>query len=209
VSQAPTRAIIVFARQPRAGRVKTRLWPDLGACGATEVYRRLLDRTLEIVDRTAGLDRCLYAAERDELGYFERRLTAAWRVELQSRGDLGARMHSALNQLLTKVSCACLIGSDCADFSSSDLSAAFDALAHGSDVVLGPTADGGYWLIGLRVDREALFRDVPWGTDRVFRQTVAAIDRAGLTAHYLPVRHDVDRVEDLAYLPSGVAQKMS
>ncbi len=143
--------LIVFARESVPGQVKTRLIPALGAEGAARLYRRLLGIALRAVATTPCARRQLWCAGAPAAGGECARLAAGhgctWHH--QGPGDLGVRMSAALAEALAATDRAILIGSDCPDYTPAYLSAAFAALAD-RDAVLGPAADGGYVLIGLR-----------------------------------------------------------
>ena len=100
-----------------------------------------------------------------------------------------------------------LCGTDVLDSSRDDFEQALQRLRNGTDVVLGPVADGGYWLLGVREDHPALFKDIAWSTSRVFEQSVAACSHLSLYA--LPVRHDLDRGRDLLRQRSRACSRSS
>lgn len=91
---------------------------------------------------------------------------------------------------------AVVIGTDSPWLTANDVTAAFEALQD-HDVVLGPTQDGGYYLIGLAQPQPALFHDISWSTSSVYAQTLARADRLGLRAQSLQEGYDVDRIEDV------------
>jgi uncharacterized protein len=199
---SPGGTLIIFAREPVPGRVKTRLIPALGAQGAARLYRHLLGIALRAGAATPCARRQLWCAGAPAEGSECARLAAVhgctWHH--QGAGDLGARMLSALAEALAAADRAILIGSDCPDYTSAYLSAAFAALDD-HDAVLGPAADGGYVLIGLRRPATALFAGMPWGTASVLDRTRAALIRLGWSWHELPTRRDLDRPEDLLDAP--------
>ena len=193
--------ILVFARAPIQARTKTRMIPVLGAQGAADLHAWLVRRTLATVTGLAGVPVQLWCEPSAEDPLF-RTLAAEMPVTLQEqRGrDLGERMSGALRAALEGSSRAVLIGTDCADLTSADLLEALSQLGGGADAVLGPVADGGYWLIGLRRWHASLFEGIPWGGGEVLARTRGALGRLGWCWHELPERHDVDRPEDLAFL---------
>ena len=197
-ANTPIRAdgiVIVFARAPLAGRVKTRLAPRLGAAGAARLHERLIRHAV----RTARTARC---------GPVELHVTCRHRffdglkieVHLQRGRDLGERMHHALRSALRRHRSAILIGADCPALTAADLRRAARWLKGGADVVLAPAEDGGYALIGARRISPAVFADVAWGGSAVLAQTMANIARAGLKLRLLRTVWDVDRPEDLERL---------
>jgi len=189
--RADTRTkVIVFARAPRAGRVKTRLIPLLGEQGAARLHARLLRRAL----RTARGAR---------LGAVE-----LWTAERQQRGaDLGERMMHAFAHSLRRAARVILIGSDCPVLRPRDLRQAARWLAGGADAVFAPAQDGGYALIALRRVSPRLFQGMAWGGAQVMTQTRERLLALGWRWRELPVVWDVDRPEDYRRLQrSGLLQ---
>jgi len=194
--------LIVFGREPIPGQVKTRLIPALGAEGAARLYRTMLGLALEAAAAVPGIRRELWCSGAPPLGGVCADLAGRYGLVLrhQPPGDLGERMAAALADSLTHTQSAVLIGSDCPEVGPAYLRAAFAAL-DADDVVLGPAADGGYCLIGLRRAAPALFAGIPWGTDRVLARTRATLCGLGLHWAELPTLRDLDRPEDLRAFP--------
>ena len=198
----PDGTLLVFAREPIPGLVKTRLIPTLGASGAAHLYQALLERAVSAAIGVPGVAVELWCAGAPPSGGVCAKLARRHGLELrqQGAGDLGQRMAQALGETLALGDRAVLIGSDCPGYHAAYLSAAFAALL-GHDVVLGPAADGGYVLIGMRRPAPDLFADIPWGTDTVLEATRTALTRLGLIWVELPGLQDIDRPEDLAAWP--------
>lgn len=178
--------LALFAKAPVLGAVKTRLAVAMGAGAALETHRRLL---LETLARLAP-GRGAFAPELWLAGPLA--AGAAWRrclpVRQQPAGDLGTRMAAAFADGVTV-----LVGSDVPELAPAYVEAALDKLAE-ADVVIGPTADGGYCLVAMREPRPALFEDIPWGTDAVLAATRAAAGERALAL--LEPLWDVDDVAD-------------
>ena len=189
--------VIVFARAPLAGRVKTRLAPILGAAGAVRLHMRLIGQAV----RTAREARC---------GPVELHATALHRsfstldveVQLQRGHDLGERMHLALRHALRRHRRAILIGTDVPALTPADLRRARRLLQGGADIVLAPAEDGGYGLIGVRRIVREIFTGVEWGSAKVLNTTLENLARSELSYRLLRTVWDVDRPEDLARLRS-------
>jgi rSAM/selenodomain-associated transferase 1 len=193
----PEPALIVFARAPEPGRVKTRLAPLLGEKGAARLHALMVEKTLSTA-LAAGFKRVdLYCAPGTE-GKFFRKMQRRFGVRLltQGRGNLGDRMFRALS----RHSCAILIGSDCPGLRPSDLRAAARALRGGADAVLAPAEDGGYVLIGLRRVSRRLFDGIPWGGPQVLARTRRRLRALHWRCQELRTLWDVDRPEDVARL---------
>ena len=200
----PTR-LIVFARLPELGRVKTRLAATLGAPRALEVYVRLLDATVALA-QASGADR-LELCLADDAPSSAHPLPAAlaargWAVTVQRGADLGLRMREALERSLELGERPVLIGSDCPALCPADLQAAFSAL-EGSDAVFAPTEDGGYALVGLSRPLPTMFAEVPWGGPEVARRTRELARRAGARVAWLRTVWDVDVEADLVRWERG------
>jgi uncharacterized protein len=198
--------LLLFAREPVPGQVKTRLIPALGAEGAARLYQSLLEMALAAAAAVPGVHRELWCSGAPPTGGVCAELALSRGMELhhQPAGDLGTRMAGALTRALQGADRAVLIGSDCPGYHAGYLSAALDALIH-HDAVLGPAADGGYVLIGLRRYAPGLFAKMTWGTGRVLAQTRAVLDRLSWTWAELPTLTDLDRPEDLAQFPALMA----
>jgi rSAM/selenodomain-associated transferase 1 len=197
----PDAALIVFARAPTPGRVKTRLAPLLGAKGAARLHERMVERTLSTA-LAAGYGEVELHCSPGAGNIFFRDMQRRFGVRLrpQGRGDVGERMYRALARALRRHPYAVLIGSDCPALRPSDLRAALRALRAGADAVLSPAEDGGYPLIGLRRASRRLFDGVPWGSGRVLEQTRRRLARLGWRWRELRTLWDVDRPEDVARL---------
>ena len=189
--------VLVFARAPVAGSVKTRLIPLLGDHGAAALYRSLVERALVMARESAvgpvelwctpTTDDDFFAACRDRF-----HLT----LHGQREGDLGARMLNAFEDALTRSRHVLLTGSDCPSLTAADLRAAARALREGRDAVFCPAEDGGYVLVGLSQAMPALFEAMTWGTATVMEETRQRLHNLGWRWHELPVRWDVDRPQD-------------
>jgi rSAM/selenodomain-associated transferase 1 len=197
----PDARLLVFAKAPVPGRVKTRLAGTLGVQGAATLYKQLLRRTLTIA-RSARL--CpveLWCAPDARHGFFPAcRRDYGVRLRRQCDGDLGRRMNHALNRILASHPYAVLMGGDCVSLGAAELRQAFACLAAGTDAVLGPAADGGYLLVGLRRPGPSLFQSIAWSTPAVLETTRRRLRRAGLVWAELPAGWDVDTPADLRRL---------
>jgi hypothetical protein len=188
-----------MARHPIPGRVKTRLAAELGAEAACELYQAFV---LDLADRLRALA-----------------VDVTWRfwppeapfgalvpgmICRPQRGEnLGERLLHAVRVAFDEAAGpVVVIGTDAPHVPVDRVMMAAVALGRGADAVVGPTVDGGYYLIGLRVLQEGLFRDVPWGTSGVLETTLRRAHEHGLRMELLPASFDVDRAEDLSRLRS-------
>ena len=199
--------VIVFARAPRPGQVKTRLMPRLGEWGAAQLHRRLVRRTL----RVAQAARCgaveLHGAPRARHAFFLQCARNLGVILRDQRGrDLGERMFNAIARGLRRHRAVILVGTDCPVLEARDLRRAARSLAGGCDAVLAPAEDGGYPLIGLRRVSPRLFERIAWGGPDVFTRTAEVLDQLDWRWRRLPTLWDVDRPEDLTRL-GGLQQR--
>jgi len=188
--------LILFGRYPAPGRTKTRLIPLLGAARAADFQRELTERTLG-TDRSvarrraADLEACFEGGSRAKL---RRWLGPDLIFSQQSSGDLGERMKTAFLEAFRQGGQQVVLhGTDIPGLTTQHIDDAFDAL-ESHDLVLGPSTDGGYWLIGLKKPAD-LFDHMEWGSSNVFDKTVAAARGQGLSVHVLSPLTDMDTEE--------------
>lgn len=190
--------LLIFVKNPRPGKVKTRLAATVGDDKAMAVYQLLLAETQRITRPLAVQKVVCYTDFADEEDQWVRPVFDKW---LQEPGDLGARMQGAFARAFAEGSERVLIiGSDCYQLSTEIIEAAFAALAS-ADLVIGPSADGGYYLLGMKQLQPALFEGIAWSTASVRAETLAKATVLGLEAKELPVLRDVDHEEDLVTIP--------
>jgi rSAM/selenodomain-associated transferase 1 len=192
-----TPRLLVFAKAPHPGKVKTRLVPRLGAQGAARLQARLIEHALETATAARlGTVELWCAPDRAQAFFAACEKRFALTLADQGKGDLGERMHRALDAATRDGEVALLIGSDCPALSVADLRSARQALEDGADLVFVPAEDGGYVLIGTTRAPGCVFEGVPWGTPLVMAETRKRMLGAGLKWTELPMRWDVDRPED-------------
>lgn len=197
MSKADHQHLVIFAKQPRPGTVKTRLAAAIGTARATQIYRNLLDRTI----RQAACDPrwTTWLALNPDNAAID---NAPWQGMVdgklaQGRGDLGDRMGRVFENMPRGP--VVIIGSDLPQLRRAHIAAAFDALGN-HDLVLGPAEDGGYWLIGhqRRPYRRGLFDRVRWSSPTTLADT---LDNAGgQSVAMLDCLRDLDTVDDLDLL---------
>jgi rSAM/selenodomain-associated transferase 1 len=189
--------LLVFVKAPQAGHVKTRLAQDVGPAAAARVYRALADRVIaETRPEGHEYGRLFFFAPAAALAEIRTWLTGETCVA-QEGADLGARMAAAFGHAFAAgASRAVLIGSDAPDLSRVHVATALAALAD-HDLVLGPSTDGGYYLIGLQRPWPRLFEGMPWSTPAVLEQTLDRAREMRLYVHRLGVLSDIDTLSDL------------
>ncbi|MEA3011223.1 MAG: uncharacterized protein QOJ91_2915 [Sphingomonadales bacterium] len=185
--------IVIFAKAPVAGRVKTRLIPALGAEGAARLAAQMLAATVEEALAT-GLEVEL-CGEPDAAQWHEAR--AGLRPTAQGGGELGERLARAAERVLGEDRIL-LVGADCPELDRVRLSTAAEALGR-CDAVLHPAHDGGYALLGLRRFDRSIFEGIAWSTALVARQTIAKIEALGWSLHLGETLRDIDEPDDLPF----------
>ncbi len=194
-------AILVFARAPVPGEVKTRLAAMLGAEAAAALHGRMVRAALQNALTVGQCRTELWCAPGASHPFF-RACAMDYGIALREQvgNNLGARMAAAAAEVLGRVERALIVGTDCPSLRPADLESAAALLEQGCDAVLGPAEDGGYVLLGLRRTAPALFQDIPWGGSTVLEETRHRLAALGWRWEELAPRWDVDRPEDLARL---------
>ena len=200
----PHGRLLLLSKAPDPGQVKTRLIPLLGEHAAAELYAKLVHDCLTMCTTAALCPIEIWCSPSTGHLFFQQ-CHDRYKTTLhaQSSGDLGQRMSQAIQTTLVQADYVVLIGADCPTLTVEDLTTALDALETGTDVVLGPAEDGGYYLIGMREHHAALFEKMPWSTPDVLFLTENRLQGHNLRVHKLPVRKDLDTPEDYAVYKSG------
>jgi len=202
------KAIICFTRVPVPGKTKTRLMPLLDGENCAALHTAFLR---DIARECSAVDAALFIAHTpdDDTAPLADIFSACCGVFPQTGNDLGARMDNAITYVLSIGFDACvLIGADLPMLTADHLHAAFSALEK-ADMTLGPTSDGGYYLIGLRRPCSAVFQGLQYSTASVFENTLASAAAAGLTCIAAPLCDDVDTPEDLRVLWNTISRSDS
>lgn len=192
------RGLIVLAREPLPGKVKTRLAAAIGDQAAAELYESMLQDVLKTVRELSDVDVVVYWDCREgALPLLAEKYRC--RSRRQITGELGERMRGAFEEMFADgCELCCIIGSDAPDLPLPYLQEAYRLLsAPPADVVLGPSLDGGYYLLGLRQVCPELFSDIQWGSAAVLDQSLSAAEDSGRSVSLLPVWRDIDTLEDL------------
>lgn len=190
-------ALFVFAKVPVAGAAKTRLLSEYTAVQAAEIASVLIQETLTLA--AANWDGPIYLAATPTTTHpLFAALAARHAVALRAQrgADLGARMYDALEYGIARYGAAAVMGCDVPHCPGPTLHDACGRLARGR-AVLGPSADGGYYLIGLGTPCAELFTDITWGGSDVCATTMARARTRGIEFDMLPPLRDIDTPEDL------------
>lgn len=190
-------ALIIFIKNPVRGKCKTRLAKTIGDEAATSVYRKLLKYTREVCLKFKGEKYLFYDGfiNTDDDWHPE-----LFKKRIQIQDQLGLRMQKALSDVLLNHDSAVIIGSDCPELKIKHIQSAFEAL-NNTDVVIGPSFDGGYYLIGMKQVHEMLFSDIIWSSSTVFDISQRRLNENKISLSVLEKLHDLDHAEDLALFP--------
>ncbi len=196
-------AVIIFAKTPIQGTVKTRLIETLGSQGATELHKQLTVHCVEMAVRSSHYDVHLWCAPTPEHPFFKA-LSTKFSIGLrhQQGEDLGERMASAIKETLKNNEIVIIIGSDCPMLTHKNLELIITKLENGYDAGVIPAEDGGYVLLGLRKFSPILFKEIEWGSKYVFEKTKMHLEELGWNWYQHETFWDVDRPNDLERLKS-------
>ncbi len=199
-----TQALAILCKTPQKGFVKTRLAASVGDQKALEIYLDLLNIT-DGETRPFNSSRHLFLASALEDSIEKMQSTLQQqdlftdpktKFIIQQGEDLGQRMSTAFEKLFKNHQSVVLIGCDLPDLTSALIAKAFDAL-QSNDLVIGPSCDGGYYLIGLNKSTPELFEEISWSTEKVLKQTLERAERLSLKVQLLDQLRDIDTLEDL------------
>lgn len=196
----------IFAKHWEPGVVKTRLGATIGAERAAEVHRAFVETLLGRFPAVAQRCRLAFTPRDKEAALravLQNSRSRGWEFEPQAEGDLGQRMNAFFRTGLEQAQRVVLIGSDSPDLPRHFISQAFELLAE-RDLVLGPAADGGYYLVGVSNRLPPIFEDIPWSTPEVWRRTIERLQATATRWHTLPPWYDVDDEASLTQLLSSL-----
>ncbi len=202
-------ALIIFAKYPQKGKVKTRLAKDIGEENAVEFYKECTNYLFEELDSLENTGIHLFFASDDNEASIKDWVNKRFNYHRQSGGTLGDKMLNAFEKVLGFNYTKCvIIGTDIPDINKQIINKAFNEL-DSSDVVLGPSDDGGYYLLGMKKVHPVLFGDIQWSTDTVFRDTVSKLKQTNLSFSLLEELIDVDDVTSFSkWIEEGKNNKL-
>lgn len=196
------KAIIVFQKFPKPGKVKTRLAKSIGQEKAAKLYAFLLRHTHQ---QLKEIEASIFVFHQGPIAAHEYPKESYFFYP-QKGNDLGEKMAGAFHEVFKMgFDQVLVIGTDCYELKNEHLNQAFAALKN-NDVVIGPAQDGGYYLLGMSKFRPHLFQDVSWSTSTVLNATLKKAADAGLSTLLLDALNDVDRYEDLGELKDILEQ---
>ena len=191
--------LVVVAKAPVPGEVKTRLVPYFSPEEAAELFRCFLQDRIREMGQLKGIDLAVAYTPADTRDLFARITSNGFKLFSQKGEDLGQRLNNVFIEKLTRVyDAVSIIDSDTPDLPGSIVEQSFRILMSGEvDAVYGPCDDGGYYLVGMRRPHPELFEDIPWSTEAVLNITLKRAARLGIKTKLLPGWNDLDTFEDL------------
>jgi uncharacterized protein len=198
----------MMARAPVPGHCKTRLAATLGDAVAAKLYAAMIADSVDRYSRAGATRNVVVAAtEHDGVRVLSALVPPDWEVVPQVGKGLGERLANAFRTLKVDGSAVALVDSDSPTLPVEPVAAAFRRLNGAGRVLLGPTDDGGYYLIGLSSLELEIFRDVPWSTPRVLEVTLDRCSALSLSTELLPSWYDVDESKDLERLCAELSRR--
>lgn len=194
-----SKALIIFAKRPSPGRVKTRLFPHLAAEEAAELYRRMLFDVLAKTGQMTDVDKFLFYEQGAGAAEYFAETACGGCICPQVGEGMGERLEAAFDHVFRQgYSVVAAIGTDSPDLPVPFVERAFELLRFPDvDAVFGPAGDGGYYLVAMNRLHRGLFRDIPWSTGEVLERSQSRAAAAGVAIALLPLWHDVDTAADL------------
>ena len=198
---AATNALVVMLKVPVAGKVKTRLTPPLKKEDAARLYKCFIQDIFSRISTLNGIDIIAAYTPKNAAERIKRIVPANTMLIPQKGNDLGERLQNIFSQLFSigykKVA---IIGTDSPDLPVEYVKKSFSSLNKNTSIAIGPSRDGGYYLIAMSRYSEEVFKDIPWSTNTVFKKTLEKAKKAGLLPAFLPEWYDVDETDDLKTL---------
>jgi uncharacterized protein len=192
---ASSRSLVIFASAPEKGRVKTRIAADLGPDVALTAYRTLAEHAVAAASHVDWCRKTIAYAPNGSGDAMRSWFGDLFDYRAQGDGDLGRRMLAALERAFSDgADRVVLIGVDCPGVSEAVINDAFTRLDQ-ADVVIGPSFDGGYYLIGMKKPLKELFKDIPFGTGDTLQKTLTTARRSGIRVSLLDWKRDVNTGE--------------
>ena len=195
-------ALVLFAKRPQLGEVKTRLAQEIGDLFAVRFYKAFLEDTISKMiefSLTAVKTHLFVFFPFSNDDFFQKPHLNKFNLRFQKGEDLGEKLSSAMRQLLPAYEKVVIIGADSPALPVAFIQAAFFLLDQ-NEIVLGPSLDGGYFLIGMTEPILEVFEDIPWSTSAVFPQTIKKVRSLNLNLGLLPPWYDIDDLDGLRFL---------
>ncbi len=199
------RLLIIFVKNPELGKCKTRLAATIGDQKALHFYKKMLERTREVATAVDAHKTVFYSSFVDKTDQWPE--NRDFSKALQQKGDLGDKMRLAFEESFNAgYQSICIIGSDCYELDSQTINKAFQILEI-KDAVIGPSTDGGYYLIGMNQLVAEVFSNKNWSTETVNSDTILDFDNLNISYGKLQPLTDIDTEEDLKTMPKEIVEK--
>jgi rSAM/selenodomain-associated transferase 1 len=194
-----SKLLVVMAKNPVPGKVKTRLLPQISPVDAAALYRCFLLDRLEEISLLNTVDKAIAFTPEDARETFTALALDGFDLFVQQGKDLGEKLNNIFEEKFASgYHAISIVDSDSPDLPRSLISASFQLLlSKQADVVFGPCHDGGYYLVGMRTPHPELFSDIPWSTEKVLSVSLERAGKSGLSVKLLSVWNDLDTFEDL------------
>jgi uncharacterized protein len=186
--------LIILSKYPELGKVKTRLAAQTSDDFAFKCFDKMFEHHISTYSNLNSISTVVYLAQEEKLSDFKTRFNSTCFSKLQSSGDLGEKLKNAVNaEFENGANKVIVIGTDCPSLMPSDINNAL-TLLNDNDVAIGPSEDGGYYLIGLKDSTltNTLFSEINWSTDSVFKETVSKVRKENKSYEKLRVLYDID-----------------
>ena len=190
--------LIIFLKYPEAGKVKTRLGKSIGYEKAADIYSILIKHLISQLNDSNNYSVKIFYTPEERYEDISKWLNTD-NLMPQEGNNLGERLSNAFYHSFTEgYSNTVVIGSDCIEITRDDINTAFNFLSTGYETVIGPTNDGGYYLIGLSgKNYPELFQNIEWSTNKVFSQTQKIINQLQISSRILNYYNDIDEISDI------------
>jgi rSAM/selenodomain-associated transferase 1 len=193
-------AIVIIAKEPKPGSVKTRLTPPLDPQTASKIYHNLLLDRIEQVESLKGADHFVAYYPKSSLQFFQNIISSSFSLLPQKGKDLGERLSNIFSDLFKEgYERIVIMDSDSPNLPSRHISEGLRRLNE-ADLILGPCEDGGYYLVGLSSNMPQIFQGIPWSTSEVTKLTIEKARAMDKNISLLEKWYDVDTIEDLRRL---------
>lgn len=201
------RLLIIFVKNPELGKCKTRLAATIGDKKALNFYKNMLIRTKEVAEKVYADKAIYYSSFIDENDLWSNQPPFYKHLQNQNP-DLGIKMQSAFEKAFQDgYESVCIIGSDCYALDEKIIEQAFKSL-ESKDAVLGPSNDGGYYLLGMNRLHPELFKNKKWSTETVASDTIQDFKNLNLEFELLEELTDIDNEEDLKSISKEIIEKL-
>lgn len=196
-------ALIIFVKVPRLSEVKTRLQPELSLEDSLDLHKAMAEDLLNNLSHSDKYSLFIQYWPDTGLAEMQKWFGNNFKYKKQQGSDLGEKLKNAFSEAFENFKKVCIIGSDLPLLSDKDILESFDKLEI-ADVVLGPSTDGGYYMVALKKYQPLIFQGIDWSTEFVFRQTLDKIKQQNLSVERLPLREDIDSYHDVIGLWNNI-----